>query len=75
LRNNLSTIVSQLIDNLVFTWIAFVGFGIFWEIVFSWDIIFEIFITSYIMKFIVAVFDTPFVYLSKTIKKSREEII
>jgi len=71
LRNNLSTMVSQLIDNFVFTWIAFVGFGIFWEMVFTWDIIFEIFITSYIMKFIVAIFDTPFIYLSRNIKRSR----
>jgi hypothetical protein len=71
LRNNLSTMASQLIDNVVFTWIAFVGFfGIFgWGMVFSWDIIIQIFLVSYVMKWIVAVFDTPFVYLSRLIKR------
>lgn len=70
LRNNISTIVSQLIDNVVFTWVAFVGFGIFWTQVFPNDIIIQIFVTSYIMKFIVAVFDTPFIYLSKGLRES-----
>ena len=70
-RNNLSTMSSQLIDNVIFTWIAFVGlFGLFgWERVFDWPIIFQIFIVSYVMKWIVAVFDTPFVYLSRVIKR------
>jgi len=72
LRNNASTMVSQLIDNAVFTWIAFVGFGIFWEQVFPWELIAEIFVTSYIMKFIVAALDTPFVYLAKMIKSEAE---
>jgi hypothetical protein len=62
IRNNLSTIISQLIDNIVFTLIAFVG-------VFSWSIIAQIFITSLLLKIIVAVFDTPFVYWSKTLKQ------
>jgi len=71
LRNNFSTMTSQLIDNVIFTWIAFVGvFGLFgWGQVFSWDIIFQIFIVSYIMKFIVSLVDTPFIYWSKVIKK------
>jgi uncharacterized integral membrane protein (TIGR00697 family) len=61
LRNNLSTISSQLVDNIVFTLIAFVG-------VFSWSIIGQIFLTSMIMKIIVAAFDTPFVYWARKIK-------
>jgi len=70
LRNNLSTMVSQLIDNVIFTWIAFVGIGLFgWTQVFDWSIIIQIFVVSYVMKWIVAVFDTPFVYLSRKIKK------
>ncbi|WP_456469687.1 queuosine precursor transporter [Archaeoglobus sp.] len=72
LRNNASTMVSQLIDNAVFTWIAFVGFGIFWEQVFPWEIIAEIFITSYIMKFVVAALDTPFVYLATKVRKDAD---
>jgi len=71
LRNNFSTITSQLIDNIIFTWIAFVGlFGLFgWGQVFEWGIIFQIFIVSYVMKVIIAAIDTPFVYLSKWIKE------
>ena len=60
-RNNLSTITSQLIDNIIFTLVAFVG-------VFSWNVIGQIFFTSFILKVIIAVFDTPFVYLSRKIK-------
>ena len=60
-RNNLSTITSQLLDNIIFTLIAFVG-------VFSWNIIIQIFLTSFILKVIVAACDTPFVYLAKKIK-------
>ncbi len=60
-RNNTSTILSQLIDNIVFTLIAFVG-------IFSWEIIGQIFLTSMIMKIIVGVCDTPFVYWARKIK-------
>jgi queuosine precursor transporter len=62
LRNNLSTITSQLIDNIVFTLIAFIG-------VFSWNIIGQIFLTSLILKVIVAIFDTPFLYWARKIKR------
>ena len=61
LRNNLSTVTSQLIDNTIFTLIAFVG-------VFSWSVIGQIFLTSFILKVIVAACDTPFVYLARKIK-------
>jgi uncharacterized integral membrane protein (TIGR00697 family) len=61
LRNNLSTVTSQLIDNTIFTLIAFIG-------VFSWNVIGQIFLTSFILKVIVAAFDTPFVYLARKIK-------
>jgi uncharacterized integral membrane protein (TIGR00697 family) len=63
IRNNLSTIVSQLLDSAVFVLIAFYG-------VFETGILFEIFITTYLLKFIVAVADTPFVYLGKQIHKN-----
>jgi len=61
LRNNLSTVISQLLDNIIFTLVAFVG-------VFSWNVIAQIFVTSYILKVIVAACDTPFVYLARKIK-------
>jgi len=71
IRNNLPTITSQLIDNIIFTWIAFVGlFGLFgWKQIFSWNIIIQIFIVSYVTKFIVSFCDIPFLYWSRIIKK------
>jgi len=65
LRNNLSTGVSQLIDSVVFVLIAFYG-------VFETAMLFEIFITTYVLKFIVAAADTPFVYWSKGIFKKNK---
>lgn len=62
LRNNVSTITSQLLDNTIFTLIAFIG-------TFSWGIILQIFVTSLLLKVVVAMFDTPFVYLARLIKK------
>jgi hypothetical protein len=57
IRNNLSTMVSQLVDTLVFTTIAFAG-------VFSVGVFLEIVLTTYLLKVIVAAADTPFVYLA-----------
>jgi uncharacterized integral membrane protein (TIGR00697 family) len=62
LRNNLSTMVSQLIDSIVFVLIAFYG-------VYEMAVLFEIFITTYFLKWIVAASDTPFVYWGKRIFK------
>ncbi len=61
-RNNLSTMVSQFIDSVVFTLVAFAG-------VFTWPVLLEIFLTTYVLKWIVAAADTPFVYLSKAVKR------
>ncbi len=71
LRNNVATMLAQLLDNATFTWIAFVGFfGLFgWQQVFEWSIIVQIFITSLVIKYVVAVCDTPFVYASVWMKK------
>lgn len=59
LRNNASTMVSQLIDSAVFTVAAFAG-------TYSFPVLAEIFFTTYIMKWVVAVFDTPCVYLAES---------
>jgi queuosine precursor transporter len=56
-RNNLSTMVSQLIDSVVFTLVAFYG-------VFPTAVLLEIVITTYLFKWIVAILDTPFLYLA-----------
>ena len=62
LRNNLSTMISQLIDSVVFVTIAFWG-------VYEWPVLIEIFLTTYLLKWVVAAADTPFVYWGKKIYK------
>lgn len=66
LRNNLSTMVSQLIDSVVFTLAAFWG-------VFSGTVLLEIVITTYVLKLVVAVADTPFVYIASFLHRRREK--
>lgn len=58
LRNNLSTFVSQFIDTLLFTLIAFWG-------VYPSSVLVQIMISTYLLKWVVAVFDTPFMYLAR----------
>lgn len=60
-RNNLSTMTSQLVDTVIFTLIAFYG-------VFSNEMLIELMITTYVIKVVVAAFDTPFIYLAKRIE-------
>ena len=59
LRNNLSTIVSQLIDTLIFTLIAF------W-CVYPTEVLIDIVISTYLLKWVVAMLDTPFMYLARS---------
>lgn len=72
LRNNGSTVVSQLIDTIIFVPIAFAPISIFGEMGFDWAIVWDIFWTTYIIKVIVAALDTPFVYLITKIKPLEE---
>ncbi|UOQ93528.1 queuosine precursor transporter [Halobacillus shinanisalinarum] len=60
-RNNGSTMISQLLDSAIFCGIAFYG-------LYPLDVWFEIFLTTYLIKFIVAVLDTPFLYAAKKIE-------
>jgi queuosine precursor transporter len=62
IRNNASTIVSQLIDSVIFTLAAFAG-------TFPRGVLFEIVISTYLLKVLVAAADTPFVYLARWMKK------
>jgi uncharacterized integral membrane protein (TIGR00697 family) len=65
LRNNASTLVSQLIDSVVFCFIAFWGLfpvSVFWQIM--W--------TTYVFKLIVAAMDTPFMYFAKYVLGKNE---
>lgn len=56
-RNNVSTWVSQLIDSIIFSIIAFLG-------IFPINMVLEIIISTYLVKVLVAAIDTPFIYLS-----------
>ncbi|CCO23143.1 queuosine precursor transporter [Maridesulfovibrio hydrothermalis] len=60
LRNNASTLLSQLLDSSVFCFIALWG-------LFPFDVWLEILFTTYLFKVIVAVMDTPFLYLARKI--------
>lgn len=57
-RNNASTMVSQALDTVVFCTVAFWG-------LFPTPEFLQILVSTYILKFIVAVADTPFVYLAR----------
>ncbi|HDS03520.1 MAG TPA: VUT family protein [Firmicutes bacterium] len=58
LRNNLSTLISQLLDSLIFTLMAFAGTLPFSQLI-------QIIITTYLLKLIVAIIDTPFIYIGR----------
>jgi uncharacterized integral membrane protein (TIGR00697 family) len=72
LRNNGSTIVSQLIDTVIFVPVAFAPMVLFGAEGLPWEIVWEIFWTTYIIKVIVAMLDTPFVYVIKQMKPLEE---
>ena len=58
LRNNASTMVSQIIDSVIFCTIAF--WGVFDTA--TWT---QILLSTYLLKLMVAALDTPFLYLAK----------
>lgn len=62
LRNSLSTMLSQAVDTIVFTFIAFWG-------EYEWPVLVSIFWTAYLLKWVVAAADTPFVYIARWMKK------
>ncbi len=61
IRNNVSTMISQVLDTLIFVIITYLG-----EL--SITAILNIAWTMYMLKLLVAILDTPFMYLSKKIK-------
>lgn len=66
LRNNGSTMISQLIDSILFTVFAFLG-------VYSWEVIINLSIVTYAIKFVVAFLDTPFLYVAKKMQAKMKE--
>jgi queuosine precursor transporter len=59
LRNNGSTLVSQLVDSVFFTFVGLYG------IVANAENVWQIILFTYIVKVVIAIMDTPFIYLSK----------
>ncbi len=60
-RNNVSTILCNCIENYFFNTLAFIG-------IFPISVIFSIATTTTIIEIVIAICDTPFLYLSKKIK-------
>lgn len=65
LRNNGSTLTSQFVDSFLFTVLAFAG-------QFDWLTIIELSLTTYAVKVIIALCDTPFLYAARKMKRKCE---
>jgi uncharacterized integral membrane protein (TIGR00697 family) len=66
LRNNASTWISQAIDSIVFVMIAFYG-------VFEINVLISILLTTYFIKILVAVMDTPIIYIGRWVLNKHNE--
>lgn len=67
LRNNLSTMLSSLIDNIVFSvlaWVVLAPEPIGWE-----PLVFTFILGTYVLRLAVAALDTPFIYLARILVK------
>lgn len=62
IRNNASTLISQIVDNIIFTTIAFVGGD------YSVPTMIGIAFSTYFLKIITSLMDTPFVYIATYLK-------
>ena len=61
LRNNISTIISNCLENYFFVFFAFVG-------IYDYSTILSIATTTSILEIIIAICDTPFMYIAKKLK-------
>ena len=66
LSNNASTMICQIIDTILFSFITYLG-------IMDFKTIMEIMITMYAFKIIVALLDTPFMYLASKIKSNNAD--
>lgn len=67
IRNNGSTMISQLLNTLLYTAFAFYG-------TYSFSTLVSIFLSSYAIFFITSLLDTPFVYWARQIHERHPEI-
>lgn len=66
-RNNFSTLISQIVNTIIFNLLAFYGF-------YDTKTLISIIISSYLIYVATSVLDTPFVYLARHIKAKHSEI-
>ncbi len=66
IRNNGSTLISQAVDTVLFTFLAFWG-------TYPTEVFFSILITTYLFKAVVALADTPFIYIARKIRPRGEK--
>lgn len=65
LSNNASTMICQIIDTITFCTITYYGLV-------DIHVIFQIMISMYAFKFVIALCDTPYIYIASKIKKVNE---
>ena len=65
LSNNASTMICQIIDTIIFCTITYYGLV-------DIHVIFQIMISMYAFKFVIALCDTPYIYIASKIKKVNE---
>ncbi|MCR8962678.1 queuosine precursor transporter [Brevibacillus halotolerans] len=65
IRNNGSTLISQLVDTVLFCTIAFLG-------VLPMDTWFDILLTTYLIKFVVSAASTPIIYIARNFTFTKE---
>ncbi len=65
LSNNASTMICQIIDTIIFCTITYYGLV-------DIQVIFQIMISMYVFKFVIALCDTPYIYIANKIKKVNE---
>ena len=63
LRNNISTFSSSLIDNIIFSILAWIVFNP--NPLDFYTVFFTYILGTYFLRILVAIFDTPFIYLAK----------
>lgn len=60
IRNKASTFISKFVDSLIFVSVAFIG-------VFEIQVLIQIYLTTYLLGVVIAILDTPFVYIAKSL--------
>lgn len=66
IRNNGSTLISQIVNTLLFTLLAFYG-------TYDFKTLISIFVSSYVIYILTSLFDTPCVYIARKINDKRKQ--